>query len=241
MIHLFKIVSGIVLLSASASGFSEQAPSSPITLTLGAKLHSGGWNGENKGTITNDIESESGTGIGLSLGLRKGAWFGVFNVQSGSYEFEEDQPVYDPDPISSDELEIDSGFLSFGVGYQFNPYFAIQGGIKSHSQSWEDLNREVNYIGLGIGFTGFIPLDDNWTLYGTLGLNGMSIEDEGGSDIGDGSSTSLELGAAFRITPHSSISFGFKNESVVAEFDSGNEQEHSLTNLYFGYNHGFQL
>ncbi|MFL0804550.1 MAG: porin family protein [Agarilytica sp.] len=236
----------LVLCAYSQATLAEQTPtetsSSPLILTVGGKLHSGGWSGENKGNITNDIQSDSGSGIGLSVGLRKGAWFGVFNVQSGTYEFDDEQPVYDPDPIEEDDLEINSGFFSLGFGYQFNPYFALQGGIKSHGQSWKDYNREANYVGVGIGATGFIPLSDSWTLYGTLGLNSMNIEDKDGNDIGDGSSSSLELGAAYRISPVSSISFGFKNEAVVAEFDeSGNEQEHNLGNFYFGYNHGFRF
>lgn len=242
MKRLPAYIIGFLVMPLSGYSFSEQQKTtSPLTLTLGAKLHNGGWTGKNKGNIQSDIESESGAGGGISLGLRKGSWFGVFNVQNGTYEFEDEQPVYDPAPISSDELTIKSGFLSLGVGYQFNSYFALQGGIKSHRQSWDDFNREINYIGLGIGFTGFIPLNKNWTLYGTLGLNRMTIEDNNETEIGDGNSTSLELGAAFRISPRSSISFGLKNESLTAEFDSGNEQEHSLGNVYFGYNHAFHL
>lgn len=244
-----RIISALLLITISSICYSETTPSrNPLTLTLGGKIHSGGWTGENKGSISNDIESEKGSGIGLSVGLRKGKFFGVFNVQAGSYEFDDEQPVYNPDPISedfdlsdSDELTINTGFVSLGLGYQFNRYFALQGGIKSHSQAWEDLNREVDYIGLGIGATGFIPLSDNWTLYGTLGINRMDIKDKDGNDIGDGNSTSLELGAAFRISTLSSISFGFKNEAVTAEFDGGNEQEHNIANFYFGYNHGFRF
>lgn len=227
------------ILTVVASSSANSQESSPLILTLGGKLHSGGWEGENRGTFSGDIESESGSGIGLSVGLRKGKWFGVLNLQSGTYDFDEQQPVYDPEPINASDLTIESGFFSLGVGYQFNEYFALQGGFKSHGQKWEDFDREINYGGLGIGFSGFIPLNESWTLYGTIGLNGVSIEDEDGDEIGDGSSTSLELGAAFRLSSSSSLSFGLKNESVTSEFDSGNEQEHNLSNLYIGYNHGF--
>lgn len=244
-----RLITAFFLSVISSLSYAEATQNNnPLTLTLGGKVHSGGWTGENKGGITNDIESEKGRGIGFSVGLRKGKFFTVFNVQAGSYEFDDEQPVYNPDPISedldlseTDELTINTGFVSIGAGYQFNRYFALQGGIKSHSQAWEDLNREVDYIGVGIGATGFIPLSDSWTLYGTLGINGMDIKDKDGHNIGDGSSTSLELGAAFRISPFSSISFGFKNEAVTAEFDGGNEQEHNIANFYFGYNHGFRF
>ncbi|MFL0810719.1 MAG: porin family protein [Agarilytica sp.] len=220
----------------------SKAPStSPLTLTLGGKLFSGGWTGENTGAIEGDIESTTGGGIGVSVGLRKGKWFGVFNVQSGGYEFDGDQPAYDPDPIAEDELTINSSFVSLGAGYQINRYVAVQGGFKTHTQNWDDHNRELVYSGLGVGVTGFIPLNQSWTLYGTLGLNGHTIKDKDGENVGDGSTSSLELGAAFRITSVSSISFGFKNESVAAEFDSGNEQEHNFGSLYFGYNHGFRF
>jgi len=213
----------------------------PLILTLGGKIHAGGWSGENRGGNSGDIESESGSGVGLSVGLRKSSWFGVVNLQSGSYEFDDQQPNYDPEFIDSEELTIDSGFFSLGVGYQFNRYFAIQGGFKSHGQKWQDFNRELVYAGLGFGFTGFLPISQNWTLYGTLGLNVLNIEDKDGNDIGDAGSSSLELGSAFRLTPYSSLSFGFKNEFVDSEFDSGNEQEHNIGNFYFGYNHGFRF
>ncbi len=213
----------------------------PLILTLGAKIHAGGWSGENRGQNSGDIESDSGAGGGLSLGLRKARWFGVLNLQSGSYEFDDQQPNYDPEFITTDELTIDSAFFSLGLGYQFNRYLALQGGFKSHNQSWEDFDRELVYAGLGIGVTGFIPVTQNWTLYGTLGLNSMTIEDKDGNDVGDAGSSSLELGAAFRLTAASSISFGFKNEFVDSEFDSGNEQEHNIGNIYFGYNHGFRF
>lgn len=227
---------------ANTNASTSTKKSSPLTLTLGGKLFSGGWTGENTGDIEGDIESTTGGGIGLSVGLRKNKWFGVLNIQSGGYEFDGDQPAYDPDPIAEDELTINSSFFSLGAGYQISRYVAVQGGFKSHSQKWDDHDRELIYAGLGVGVTGFIPLGQSWTLYGTLGLNGHTIEDQDGEEVGEGSTSSLELGAAFRITPASSISFGFKNESVAAEFDeSGNEQEHNFSSLYFGYNHGFRF
>lgn len=237
MRHLIAIFA----FALSMNSFSEKA--TPIILTLGGKIHSGGWEGENKGSITGDIESESGSGVGISVGLRRDKWFSVLNVQSGRYEFDDKQPIYDTDPIGDDEdsLTVDSGFFSIGVGYQFNRYFALQGGFKSHGQTWEKFGREIVYVGTGIGATGFLPLNKTWTLYGTLGLNRMSIEDDDGNDIGDAGSSSLELGAALRLTPMSSLSFGFKNEAVVAEFDSGNEQEHNLANIFIGYNHGIRF
>lgn len=221
----------------------ETQVSNPITLTLGAKVHSGEWKGENEDNDENNIKSDKGGGIGLSLGLRKGRWFGVFNVQGGGYDFNEEQPVYDPDPdlINDDDITIKTSFVSLGFGYQFSRYFALQAGIKSHKQEWEDHNVELNYVGTGIGATGFIPLSNNWTLYGTVGLNKMTIEDKNGNEVGDGTSNSVELGAAYRISSLSSISFGMKNEEVKSEFDSGRDQTHNLTNFYFGYNHGFRF
>ncbi len=229
-----------VLLAASIAA-TANAQESPTMLTLGAKLHAGGWTGENKGANSGDIESESGSGAGLSLGLRKGAWSGVLSIESGSYDFEDEQPNYDPEFIVTDELTINSSFISLGVGYQLNPYFSMQGGIKSHAQEWDDFGREIVYVGIGVGFTGYYPINDNWTLYATLGLNGLTIEDEDGDEIGDGGSSSLEVGAAARLSPVSSLSFGFRSESVTAEFDSGNEQEHTIGNFYLGYNHAFEL
>ncbi len=233
----------LAIFALAASGTTFAASETPITLTLGAKLHSGGWTGENKGSITGDIESTNGKGMGLSVGLRRDRWFSVLALQTGSYDFDDKQPIYDTNPIGAEEesLTVDSGFFSIGVGYQLTPYFALQGGFKSHGQTWEKFNRDITYVGVGVGATGFYPLSKTWTLYGTLGLNNMTIEDDSGNNIGDAGSSSLELGAAYRLTPVSSLSFGFKNEAVVAEFDSGNEQEHNLANLFIGYNHGIRF
>ncbi len=230
----------IFALLASTSIQAQQA--SPLHLQLGAKIHSGSWSGENVGQNDGDFESDATTGIGLSIGLAKGAWFGSFTMQSGEYTFKENQtfPIDDGGVIPApSESSIGSGFFTLSGGYKINQYISVQAGFKSFVQSWERPKREIGYSGLGMGISGYWPINNDWTSYGSLGFNAYGIEDANGSELGEAGASSFELGAAYRLNTVSSLSFGLRTENISSEFDNGNEQKHSVNNIFLGYNRVF--
>lgn len=228
----------IALLTSAVIQAEDRAP---LYLQLGAKLHSGSWTGENVGQADGDFESEATTGIGLSIGLSKGPWFGSFTMQSGEYTFKENQPFPDNDNIAlaPSESSIGSGFFTLSGGYKINQYVSVQAGFKSFVQTWERPKRDIGYSGFGMGVSGYWPINSDWTSYGSLGFNAYKIEDANENELGDAGASSIELGAAYKLNTLSSLSFGLRSENISSEFNNGNEQKHSVSNIFLGYNRVF--
>lgn len=236
-----KSIALSVLLFTSASIYATET--SPLVIQLGAKLHSGSWIGENVGQADGDFESDSTTGVGLSVRLSKGPWFGSFTMQTGEYTFKENQPFPDNDtiPLAPSESSIGSGFFTLSGGYRINQYVSVQAGFKSFVQSWERPKYEIGYSGFGIGVSGYYPINNNWTSYGSLGFNAYSIEEADGGELGSAGASAIELGAAYRLSKVSSLSIGVRSENITSEFDNGSEQKHTVGNIFIGYNRVFML
>jgi hypothetical protein len=239
------------LLSQSA------AAQSPASLGLGVKLLGSQWTGDNVDSDTT-YKSSNGGQFGLNLVFQKGRFYTGFNFQGGDYKFKDDAP----DQISKSDSQYSKVQLQKGeevtikrdeadllVGYYFWPKISLFLDIKSISSVWDDKDKDTtnygtNYVGLGLGVSGFIPLNQQWTLFGSFGLVPKgTIKQKNGdkAEIGSGSSGALEFGSIYNITNQHRINFGLKSQWQNYKFDNeqNDEQKHQLTSVFIGYNYVF--
>ena len=80
--------------------------------------------------------------------------------------------------------DLDTGFKVFG-GYQFNDYFAIEGGYFDLGKFGYNattipagtLNGAISLRGLNADVIGFLPLTDNFSAFGRIGVNYAEAKD----------------------------------------------------------------
>jgi hypothetical protein len=244
---------GCLLIFASLSPLAAQAQS-PMSLGLGVKLLGSQWKGDNVDSGTS-FESTNGGQFGLNLVFQKGRFYTGFNFQSGNYKFKDNTPdqisktgsTYTVTPTQ--DATIKRGEADILAGYYIWPRVSLFLDIKSISSEWDDKNQNtknygMDFLGLGLGVSGFIPLNEQWTLFGSLGVvpNGTVKQRNGDkADLGSGSSGALEFGSIFNITPQQRINFGLKSQWQDFKFDStpAIEQKHQLTSIFLGYNYVF--
>jgi len=242
-----------LLLTACAISQSAAAQS-PMSLGLGVKLLGSQWKGDNVGSNTT-FESDSGGQFGLNLVFQKGRFYTGFNFQSGNYRFKNNAPdqisktnsVYSKTPVQ--DVTIKRGEADILAGYYFWPKISLFLDIKSISSEWDDKNSNTenysnNFLGLGMGVSGFIPLNEKWTLFGSFGVvpSGVIKQTNGDkNEIGKGNSGALEFGSIFNIASQHRINFGIKSQWQNYKFDNdqNDEQKHQLAAVFLGYNYVF--
>jgi hypothetical protein len=249
-----KIFTFGCLIAAASLMSHTAAAQSPMSLGLGVKLLGSQWSGDN---VTSDttFKSTNGGQFGLNLVFQKGRFYTGFNFQGGNYKFKDNTP----DQISktdstyavtpTQDATIKRGEADILVGYYFWPKISLFLDIKSISDEWLDDNKDsanygTDFLGLGLGISGFIPLNEQWTLYGSFGLvpNGNIKQRNGDkADLGSGSSGALEFGSIFNITNQHRLNFGLKSQWQDYKFDNAqnDEQKHQLTSVFLGYNYVF--
>jgi len=242
-----------LLLTASVLSHSAAAQG-PMSLGLGVKLLGSQWKGDNVDSDTT-FESSNGGQFGLNLVFQKSRFYTGFNFQSGNYKFKDDAPdqirktdsTYAKTPAQ--DVTIKRGEADILVGYYFWPKVSLFLDIKAISSEWDDNNSDTtnygtDFLGLGLGVSGFIPLTNQWTLFGSFGVvPSGNIKQRNGdkADLGSGSSGALEFGSIFNITNQHRINFGLKSQWQDYKFDDpqSNEQKHQLTSVFLGYNYVF--
>lgn len=248
-----NITVSFLLLTASLISHTAAAQN-PMSLGLGVKLLGSQWKGDNVDSDTT-FESTNGGQFGLNLVFQRGRFYTGFNFQSGNYKFKDDAPdqisktdsVYTKTPVQ--DITIKRGEADLLVGYYFWPKISLFLDIKSISSVWDDNNKDTenygtDFVGLGMGVSGFIPLNEKWTLFGSFGLvpKGTIKQRNGDKDeIGSGNSGALEFGSIFNITNQHRINFGLKSQWQNYKFDDNqnNEQKHQLSSVFIGYNYVF--
>ena len=105
--------------------------------------------------------------------------------------------------------------LDLMAGYMFTPQFGAFAGYKSITAEYIDEwpigtvidTMDIKINGPGIGVLGSFPVNETVTLYGSLGWMLLDIEYSwaGGSVSDDMDGPSIEIGAAFAVSPHSVI------------------------------------
>ncbi|HXA48409.1 MAG TPA: outer membrane beta-barrel protein, partial [Burkholderiaceae bacterium] len=78
----------------------------------------------------------------------------------------------------------DTGYKLFG-GYQFNPYFALEGGyydlgkfgFTANTQPPATLNGNIKINGVDLDALGFIPFTEHFSAFGRIGMNYSNARD----------------------------------------------------------------
>ncbi|MGD8591621.1 MAG: hypothetical protein PVF82_02250 [Gammaproteobacteria bacterium] len=235
-----------VITSLSAPvAFAQQS------LGLGAKLLGSTWKGDNVDSGT-EFESTNGSQFGFNLVYQYNRFYTGFNFQGGEYKFKDDAPdkIYNVTKQPSRDLKINRGEADILVGYYFWPKVSLFLDLKSITNEWNDDdpdtdNYATQFLGVGFGVSGFIPLNDNWMLFGSFGIvPGGTIRQIKGynqGEIGNGDSGALEFGATYNFNRNNRLNFGLKSQWQNYEFDNlaRSEQKHQVGSFFIGYNYLF--
>jgi len=140
--------------------------------------------------------------------------------------------------------------LDLMAGYMFTPQFGAFAGYKSITAEFIDEwpigtvvdTMDVKINGPGVGVLGSFPVNKTVTLYGSLGWMFLDIEYAwaGGSASDDIDGPSVEIGAAFAVSPHSVINVGYKHDKFSGTVDSnGSSFDHAFLGLTAGFKYMF--
>lgn len=140
-----------------------------------------------------------------------------FNLGQSKYDAElNDFSELDDGSIISANLDEKDTSFSFTLGYQLTPNFSVEGGYidlgELHLNAVSDgsnfyspgaVNFTVETDGLFFDVKGQLPINEQFSLYGKLGLlqwdGNASISDSTGGVSADGSDTFFGFGASFNI------------------------------------------
>ena len=240
-------LSGLLVIAS----FITPATFAQHSLGLGVKLLGSTWQGENEDTNT-EFKSSNGGQFGLNLVYQYKRFYTGVNFQGGEYKFKDDAPdkIYEIGKEPSDDVKINRAEADMLVGYYFWPKVSLFLDLKSITNDWKDddpdtENYATNFIGLGLGVSGFIPLGEKWMLFGSFGLvpNGTIrvVKGDDKGEIGNGDSGALEFGAIYHFNRNNRLNFGLKSQWQNYEFDNAarSEQRHQVGSLFIGYNYLF--
>ena len=213
------------------------------SLTLGVKLHGVNQGGENRNRGT-DFDSTKGGQLALHTAFQQGRFYTGLSFQSGNYTFDNTGPdLHFASGLSlpSDSVTIKHSEADLIAGYFFWEQVSLFLGIKGIEDKWDNMDYKQNFVGFGLGISGVWPIADDWDAYGSLGFLPFGRVEANGTDVGDGKSSALELGAVVHVTDQDRISLGLKFSSQVYNFDSGDQQERRTGGIFLGYSHAFLL
>ena len=231
------------------SSLLVQTANAQHSLGLGVKLLGSTWKGDNVDSVT-DFESTNGSQFGFNLVYQYNRFYTGFNFQGGEYKFKDDAPdkIFKFNKQPSENVNIDRGEGDILVGYYFWPKVSLFLDLKSITSEWKDDNPltqkyATQFVGLGFGISGFIPLNESWMLFGSFGVvpNGTVRQTKGSysGEIGNGDSGALEFGAIYHFNRNNRLNFGLKSQWQTYEFDNSSEQKHQVGSLFIGYNYLF--
>lgn len=226
-------------------GYAQE--DNPLYITLGAKLQGGNWEGDNENSSDTSFESENGGTFGLRFLMQKGRLYGGISLQGGEYDFEGGSPdrIFDaPLPAgarSADEATIERGEVDLLLGYYFWEQVSLFVDFKNVTNEWQDENYALRYSGLGFGVSGFVPLAERWTLFGTFGFVPRLNIRADSDDIGDGTGSALEFGVVWRMLDATNLVFSLRNQHQEYDFDNDAQQTHDIGGIAIGINHRFEV
>ncbi len=210
-------------------------------LTFGAKLLGAGWSGEN-GSGGPDFKSDEGGQFGLSVSYKIGDFYTGLNLQRGEYNFKNTAPdkFTVAGRVANANVKIEQSDLDLLFGYYFWPQLSFFVDIKSVNNNWLGEPYEQSFLGLGLGASGYIPMNDNWTLFGSFGfIGGGEIKDNNDTKVGEGSSWALEVGAIYTINERNFVNAGIKTRNYSFEYLDSSKQTYNINALFIGYNYSF--
>ncbi|VAW59320.1 hypothetical protein MNBD_GAMMA11-3434 [hydrothermal vent metagenome] len=235
-----NMIASLFLLLISATGFIQPLAAEQ-RLVVGAKVLGAGWGGDNANGST--FNSDNGGQLGLNIAYQLGKFYTGLNLQGGNYDFTGTAPSQftGSGSVSVGSDRIRQTEIDLLVGYYIWPQISLFVDIKAVENKWQSNNYKQNFGGLGLGITGFNPLNKNWTLFGSLGFVTGDIEDGGKNRVGDGSSSALEVGVVYTLSKNNHLNFGFKFRSYDFKSNNGEQQNYDINALFVGYSHAFQL
>jgi len=223
--------------------FSINSSYADQRLTFGAKLLGAAWNGDN-GTGGTDYESDEGGQFGLNVSYKIGNFYTGLNLQRGEYNFNNRAPdkFTVAGRVPSTSVKIEQSDLDLLVGYYFWSQVSLFVDIKSVTNNWLDDPYSQNFLGLGLGASGYIPVNDKWTIFGSFGFIGSGeIKDNNDKKVGEGDSWALEVGTVYSINERNFVNAGVKTRNYSFEYLDSSKQEYNINAIFVGYNYSFSL
>lgn len=146
---------------------------------------------------------------------------------------------------SYEDNRLDEDDTSFGVygGFQFNPYFAVEGKYTNFGDLEGNLTppslgtSSVEPTSFGVAAVGMLPIGNQFSMLGKAGLHSYDLDPKSGQglggQIGDDSSTDpfYGIGAQYDF----SNSFSLRAEYTRFEFGAGDSDEIAL-GLHYTFN-----
>jgi OOP family OmpA-OmpF porin len=116
-------------------------------------------------------------------------------------------------------------------GYQFTPNFALEAGIANLGHI-DNSNGTVNSHGEYFDVVGFLPLQDNWSLLGSIGMARVNLDTSNGDSRGNG--LKLGLGAEYALNRNISLR-GEVERYEPKEFGSTRAINQPTVGLHIGF------
>lgn len=101
-------------------------------------------------------------------------------------------------------------------GYQLNPNFAVEAGVADLGRISDD-NGSIKSHGEYLDAVGLLPLNESWSLLGSVGVAHVNIDTSNGDD--NGAALKLGLGAEYALNKNVALRGEYENYRVAA-FDS---------------------
>ncbi len=206
--------------------------------SVGVNLKPSTWKGENPGNNA-DFSSKSAM-LSLEAKIQRGRWFGGLTLSGGEFNFSDTSPARPTGPALpvGQTVTIKRGEADLVAGYRFWERISLFIDLKNVINTWDNDNYKVEYTGLGVGASGFMPLSPQWLLFGSIGFVPMDIKVQGDS-VGSSKRSALNIGFLYRTGDRFNISLALNSQTQVNEYDDGSEQTHELGSLAIGVNATF--
>lgn len=233
----------IYLLLVTLAACYMQAAVAEQRLTLGVKLLGAGWEGDN-GSSSSSFNSSEGGQFGFNVSYKLDRFYSGLSLQGGEYSFSGMAPdqFTTSGRVASSNVNVKQADLDLVVGYYFWPRVSLFVDIKAVGNEWQGNSYKQGFSGLGLGVTGFVPLDDSWTLFGSFGFVGNGdVKDDDDNQVGEGSSSALEVGVVYSFDESNHMNIGLKLRNYELEYLDNSSQNYTVNALFVGYNHVFDL
>lgn len=212
-------------------------------INLGVKLLGANWKGDN-GSVGSAFESSEGGQLGFNVSYAIDRFYAGLNLQSGEYKFSNGSPdqFTTTGRVAASNTTIRQNDFDLLAGYYFWPRVSLFLDIKAVGNVWRTNDYEQNFSGLGLGISGYTPINQAWTAFGTFGFIGNGeIKDKNKDKVGDGKSRVLELGAVYALDEANHLNMGIKLRKYAFEHVNSTTQDYTVNALFIGFTHTFSL
>ncbi len=213
-----------------------------INISLGVKLLSANWTGNNNNSAT-DFKRTGGGQFAWNIAIQKQRYYAGLNLQGGAYKFENNAPdqVSNNTSTAVNNVTIQRSEIDLIVGYYFWENISLFIDFKSTQNKYDNNNFKQKFSGLGLGVSGSWLLNDNWSLYGTFGFIGRGDLKADDKVNGYANSAALEFGGLYRYRDAHRFTLGIKSQGQKYNYNNGSTQTHNFGGVFIGYNYLFSL